>query len=80
MHFRLSVFSGRLMGDAEAAEAFPAGGRIVATYDVAVAGFSLGELHLDARFEGPAYKMKGEGKFSLCFGSNRARSMNSRPP
>jgi hypothetical protein len=59
------LFSGRLMGDAEAAEAFPAGGRIVATYDVAVAGFSLGELHLDARFEGPAYKMKGEGKFSL---------------
>ena len=59
------LFSGRLMGDAEAAEAFPAGGRIVATYDVAVAGFSLGELHLDARFEGPSYKMKGDGKFSL---------------
>jgi hypothetical protein len=59
------LFSGGFVGNAEAAEAFPAAGRIVATYDVAVAGFSLGELHLDARFEGPAYKMKGEGKFSL---------------
>jgi hypothetical protein len=59
------LFSGGLAGNAAAAETFPAQGRIVATYDVAVAGFSLGELKLDARFEGPSYKMKGEGSFSL---------------
>ena len=59
------LFSGGLAGNAGAAETFPAEGRLVATYDVAFAGFSLGELQLDARFEGPSYKMKGEGKFSL---------------
>ena len=62
------LFSGGFVGDGEAAEAFLAGGRLVATYDVAVAGFSLGELQLDAKFEGPSYRMKGDGKFSLFVG------------
>jgi hypothetical protein len=62
------LFSGGLAGGAAAAEVLPAGGRLVATYNVAVAGFSLGELQLDARFDGPSYRMKGEGKFSLFFG------------
>jgi Protein of unknown function (DUF3108) len=62
------LFSGTLAGGAAAAEVVPAGGRLVATYNVAVAGFSLGELQLDARFDGPSYRMKGEGKFSLFFG------------
>src|SRR5262245_66287009 len=59
------LFSGGLAGNAGAGETLPAGGHLVATYDVAVAGFSLGELQLDARFEGPSYRMKGDGKFSL---------------
>jgi hypothetical protein len=62
------LFSGGLARNAEAAETFPAERRILATYDVTVAGFSLGELQLDARFEGPSYKMQGEGKFSLFLG------------
>jgi hypothetical protein len=84
------LFSGGLAGDAEAAEAFPAGGRLVATYDVAVAGFSLGELQLNAKFEGPSYRMKGDGKFSLFLGktyksggtaasSGRLRSQGPEP-
>lgn len=62
------LLSAGLGRSGDAAETFPAEGRIVATYDVALAGFSLGELRLDARFAGPSYKMKGEGKFSLFLG------------
>ncbi|MGD9502099.1 MAG: DUF3108 domain-containing protein [Methyloceanibacter sp.] len=62
------LLSAGLAGNGETAETFPAKGRAVVTYDVAVAGFSLGQVQLDARFEGPSYKMKGEGKFSLFLG------------
>jgi len=57
-----------LARDAGAAESFPAQGRIVASYDVALAGFSLGEFRLKVRFQGPSYQMKGDGSFSLFLG------------
>jgi len=50
------------------AEEVPTESRVVATYDVDLAGFSLGEFRLHARFEGSAYKIKGEGSFSLFVG------------
>lgn len=54
--------------DAGSAEARLAQGQVLATYDVALAGFSLGEFQLSARFQGPSYKMRGEGRFSLFLG------------
>jgi hypothetical protein len=51
-----------------AAETGPAQARLVATYDVSLAAFSLGELQLKVRFEGPSYQMKGKGDFSLFLG------------
>jgi hypothetical protein len=54
--------------DAGSEEALPAQGQVLATYDVALAGFSLGEFQLIARFQGPSYKMRGEGRFSLFLG------------
>jgi hypothetical protein len=57
-----------LASEAGAAEAFPTQGRIVATYDVSLSAFSLGELQLKVRFQGPSYQMKGKGDFSLFLG------------
>jgi hypothetical protein len=46
----------------------PTEGRILATYGVDLAGFSLGEFTVDARFKGSAYELKAEGRFSLFLG------------
>lgn len=50
---------------AESAGDLPTEGRILATYAVDLVGLSLGEFHLDARFQGSSYRMQGEGRFSL---------------
>jgi hypothetical protein len=41
---------------------------IVATYQVALAGISLGEFNLTAAFSGSAYELRAKGKFSLLAG------------
>lgn len=43
-------------------------GKIVATYDAALAGISLGTFKVTATFEGNAYKMAADGRFSLLAG------------
>jgi Protein of unknown function (DUF3108) len=53
---------------AESAGDVPTEGRILATYAIDLAGFSLGEFRLDARFQGSSYRMQGEGRFSLFVG------------
>lgn len=63
----LLLFSG-LAGDAASVEASPAQVKVVATYDVSLAAFSLGEVRLKARFEGPSYRMQGDGRFSIFLG------------
>jgi hypothetical protein len=50
------------------AEEAPSKGKISATYEVALVSFNLGEFTIDARFEGSAYELKGEGRFSLFLG------------
>jgi uncharacterized protein DUF3108 len=50
------------------AEQVPTEGRILATYNVNLASFSLGEFTIDAHLEGSAYELKGEGRFSLFLG------------
>ena len=50
------------------AEQVPTEGRILATYQVNLAAFSLGEFTVDAQFKGSAYELKGEGRFSLFLG------------
>ena len=50
------------------AEEVPTKGKILATYEVDLASFNLGEFTIDARFEGSAYELKGEGRFSLFLG------------
>jgi hypothetical protein len=63
------LFVGALSWNAgAAAETSPARARLVATYDVSLAAFSLGELQLKVRFDGPSYQMKGRGDFSLFLG------------
>ena len=57
-----------LPGDAASVEASRAQVKIVATYDVTLASFSLGEFQLKARLKGPSYRMQGEGRFSLFLG------------
>ena len=54
--------------DAGSAEEVIARGRIWATYEVALAGFSLGEFRLTASFQGPSYEMQAEGRFALLTG------------
>jgi hypothetical protein len=63
----LLLFS-ELLGDAGSVEASRGQVRVVATYDVALAGFSLGEVRLKARFEERSYRMQGDGRFSIFFG------------
>lgn len=50
------------------AEQVPTEGRILATYEVNLAGLSLGEFRLSAKFQGVSYEMEGEGRFSLFVG------------
>jgi hypothetical protein len=42
--------------------------KILATYQVNLAGFNLGEFRLTATFQGPTYEMQGNGRFSLLAG------------
>lgn len=63
------LLSGPLSRDAGSAGASLAKGQVSATYDVALAGFSLGEFQLNTRFQGPSYKMRGKGRFSLFLGT-----------
>jgi len=51
------------------AEQTPAGAQILATYQVDLAGFSLGEFHLAIALEGLNYEIKGKGRFSLLAGA-----------
>ena len=65
-----------LSRDAGSAEELPVQGQVLATYDIALAGFSLGEFQLKARFKGPSYEMQGEGRFSLFLGRVHKSSGN----
>lgn len=56
------------LSSAVPAEQVPTEGRILATYQVNLAAFSLGEFTVDAQFKGSAYELKGEGRFSLFLG------------
>ena len=51
-----------------AAEELPAHGQILATYEVDLAGFNLGEFRLSAKFKGSTYDMQADGRFSLLVG------------
>jgi hypothetical protein len=66
--FGLLPLLAALPGGAEPARDVPTEGHVLATYNVDLAGFSLGEFTVDARFEGSAYELKGEGRFSLFLG------------
>ncbi len=70
------LLSGSLSRDVRSAEAPRTQGEVLATYDVALAGFSLGEFELSARFQGPSYKMRGKGRFSLFLGRIHKSSGN----
>jgi hypothetical protein len=63
----LLVLLGSERGGGSAEERF-AQGRILATYEVDLASFSLGEIHLSAKLNGGSYEMEGEGRFSLLVG------------
>jgi hypothetical protein len=72
------AFSGGLVGllllwcswpsHAASAKDVPTQGRILATYEVDLASFNLGEFRLNAKFKGSSYEMQGDGKFSLFLG------------
>jgi hypothetical protein len=64
----LALLCGAPRGAESAGGPPPTKGQILATYDVDVAGFSLGEFRLNARFQGSSYQMEGEGRFSLFVG------------
>ena len=51
------------------AEQIPAGSHILATYQVELAGFSLGEFHLAIALQGHSYEIEGDGRFSLLAGA-----------
>ena len=54
--------------DGGSAQEIPAGGQILATYHIYLAGFNLGEFRLTATFQGSNYKMQGKGRFSILGG------------
>ena len=54
--------------DAGSALEIIARGHIWATYEVALAGFNLGEFRLSASFQGSSYEMQAEGRFALLTG------------
>ena len=64
----LLIFCGP-SGDHGWAQKTRAGGQILATYRVDLAGFSLGEFHLTVTFQGIAYEIEGNGRFSLLAGA-----------
>ena len=51
------------------AEQAPAGAQILATYQVELAGLSLGEFHLAIALQGLNYEIEGKGRFSLLAGT-----------
>lgn len=51
------------------AEQLPPQGQILATYEVDLAGFNLGEFRLSAKLNGPNYDMEADGRFSLLLGA-----------
>jgi Protein of unknown function (DUF3108) len=51
-----------------AVEEFPRTSTFRATYDMTLAGFSLGDFHLTADFDGPQYKLRAKAKFALLAG------------
>jgi hypothetical protein len=61
---------GNLAGNSALAEdtADANASRIVAVYRVDLGGFNLGEFRLTTTFHGPAYEMRGEGRFSVLDG------------
>jgi hypothetical protein len=64
----LLLLLGGLPSEAQSVENVPTEGRLLATYEVNLASFSLGAFTIDAHFEGGAYDLKGEGRFSLFLG------------
>jgi hypothetical protein len=50
------------------AEELPAQGQILATYEVDLVGFNLGEFRLSEKFKGSTYDMQADGRFSLLLG------------
>jgi hypothetical protein len=64
--------SGSPGGEGARAEDAPvaavASSRIVVVYRVDLAGFNLGDFRLTTTFRGPAYEMRGEGRFSVLEG------------
>jgi len=55
--------------DSGSAKQTPAGAQILATYQVELAGFSLGEFHLAIALQGLNYEIEGKGRFSLLAGA-----------
>jgi hypothetical protein len=51
------------------AEQIPARGKILATYQVELAGLNLGEFHLAIALQGRNYEIEGNGRFSLLAGT-----------
>jgi hypothetical protein len=61
--------SGSFAGERALAEdAAATASRIVVVYRVDLAGFNLGDFRLTTTFRGPAYEMRGEGRFSVLDG------------
>jgi hypothetical protein len=52
----------------KAVEQVPRTSTFQATYDVTLAGFSLGDFHLTADFDGPQYKLRARARFALLAG------------
>jgi Protein of unknown function (DUF3108) len=61
--------SGSFEGErAQAEDTAATASRIVVVYRVDLAGFNLGDFRLTTTFHGPAYEMRGEGRFSVLDG------------
>jgi len=54
--------------DGDSAEEVRAGDQIRATYEIDLAGFTLGEFGLTATFQGTSYELQAKGRFSLLRG------------
>jgi hypothetical protein len=60
---------GALPGDTALAEnSISSASRIIAIYQVELAGFNLGKFRLTTTFRGEDYEMRGEGRFSILEG------------
>ncbi|ODR97817.1 hypothetical protein AUC69_01520 [Methyloceanibacter superfactus] len=62
------LLAGLAPGRSAGEEARPAADRVVATYDAGLAGMSLGTFKVIAKFDGSAYEMAADGRFSLLAG------------